>query len=902
MRRWIFWVLIIAFVWIVWSRFAEIKNLTDTLAHGQIQWILIAALLQGLHFIAHAGIYKSAFDTVELDTRLVDLVPLVFGSIFVNVVAPVGGTSGAAIFVDDAARRGRSAGRTAAGTVLQLVVDLVAIFIILVIGMFYLFEYHHLQTFEIIGALLLFAITAGQSGILLMGLWRPKALHRLLTWFQNLLGRIAERLKRQAFLPGDWAERNAKEFSQAAAAISRHPTRLWRAWLVAIFSQSINIASLYAVFLAFQQNVSLGPLIAGYAMGILFLIVSITPQGIGVVEGVMTLVFTSLGIPAGSAAVISLTYRGLSFWLPLLVGFLLLHRMRSFSTQESSLAKSWNVRLAALLTALMGLINLVSAVTPTMPRRLALVRQYIPLVVRHGSRLSAALAGFALLLLARNLWRNKYTAWVLTMVVLAVTALSQLLKGLTYEAATLSIGLAVWLWFIRNEFHALSDRPSIKQGLITLLVALTSTLIFGSVGFFVLDRHFGVTFSLSSAVHQTILMFTQFKDPGIQPASQLGRFFFNSIYIVGAVSVMYALLMLLRPVLVRKPATQDERQRAQEIVERFGHSSLAHMFLFPDKAYYFSPGGSVVAFTTHSRTALVLGDPIGPESDLPDALEGFREFCAHNDWQAAYYQVSPTYLDDYRAAGYKQLIIGHEAIVDLESYTLEGRANKPVRNAINHLKRLGVTAEVHLPPLSKGLMAELKTVSDEWLTVMGGKEKRFSLGWFDEDTISGNPVAVVREPEGMVVAFTNLANEYNLNEMAIDLMRHRQIIPNGTMDFLFASLFEWTKRQGCEQVNLGLSALAGVGEGIDDPALERGLHFLFEHMHRFYNFKGLFEFKEKFNPRWSPRYLIYPGPANLVDIAATLIMADSGGSWWSLVHAERLIHSYAARLEAGNKV
>jgi phosphatidylglycerol lysyltransferase len=901
MRKWIFWILIIAFIWVVWSRFAEIKNLTDTLARGQLQWILIAALLQGLHFVAHAGIYKSAFDTVELDTRLVDLVPLVFGSIFVNVVAPVGGTSGAAIFVDDAARHGRSAGRTAAGTVLQLVVDLIAIFVILVIGMVYLFAYHHLQTFEVIGAVLLFAITAGQSGILLMGLWRPKALHRLLSWVQNLLLRISQRLKRPAFLPGDWAERNAKEFGQAASAISRHPKHLGQALMVALFSQSINIASLYAIFLAFQQNVTLGPLIAGYAMGILFLIVSITPQGIGVVEGVMTLVFTSLGIPAGSAAVISLTYRGLSFWLPLLVGFLLLHRMRSFSPQESALAKSWNVRLAALLTALMGLINLVSAVSPTMPGRLALLRQYIPLVVRHSSRLSAALAGFALLLLARNLWRNKYTAWVLTLIVLVISALSQLLKGLTYEAALLSTGLAVWLWFIRNEFHALSDRPSIKQGLITLLVAFISTLIFGSVGFFVLDRHFGVTYSLSSAMYQTILMFTHFNNPGIQPTSQLSRFFFNSIYIVGAVSVAYALLMLLRPVLVRIPASPDERQRAREIVERFGHSSLAHMFLFPDKNYYFSPGGSVIAFTTYGRTALALGDPIGPESDIPGAIEGFREFCARNDWQEAYYQVPPTHLHHYRAAGYNELTIGREAIVRVDRYTLEGRANKPVRAAVNHLKKLGFTTEVYPAPLPKSLVTELKTVSDEWLAALGAKEKRFSLGWFEENYIRSNAVAVVRESEGMVVAFTNLASEYNRDEISIDLMRHRQIIPNGTMEFLFVSLFEWARQQGCEGVNLGLSALSGVGEKVQDPTLEKGLHFLFEHLNRIYNFKGLFEFKNKFHPDWSPRYLIYPGAASLLDITVALIIADSGGSWWSLVHAERLIHSHPARLEAGNK-
>ena len=69
-------------------------------------------------------------------------------------------------------------------------------------------------------------------------------------------------------------------------------------------------------------------LVAGYAMGVLFWIISITPQGIGVVEGMMTLTFASLGVPIESATVISLAFRGLTFWLPLGIGFILLRRLK----------------------------------------------------------------------------------------------------------------------------------------------------------------------------------------------------------------------------------------------------------------------------------------------------------------------------------------------------------------------------------------------------------------------------------------------------------------------------------------------------------------------------------------------------------------------------------------------
>jgi len=107
-------------------------------------------------------------------------------------------------------------------------------------------------------------------------------------------------------------------------------------------------------------------------------------------------------------------------------------------------------------------------------------------------------------------------------------------------------------------------------------------------------------------------------------------------------------------------------------------------------------------------------------------------------------------------------------------------------------------------------------------------------------------------------------------------MRHKPDAENGTMDFLFVSLFLWAKSRGYETFNLGLSGLSGVGETAGDPAVERALHYVYEHGNQFYNFKGLHAYKTKFNPIWSPCYLIYPGPGSLLPVALALIQADAG--------------------------
>ncbi|HEX2952730.1 MAG TPA: phosphatidylglycerol lysyltransferase domain-containing protein [Bacillota bacterium] len=97
--------------------------------------------------------------------------------------------------------------------------------------------------------------------------------------------------------------------------------------------------------------------------------------------------------------------------------------------------------------------------------------------------------------------------------------------------------------------------------------------------------------------------------------------------------------------------------------------------------------------------------------------------------------------------------------------------------------------------------------------------------------------------------------------------------------FFFVSLFLWAKEHGYEGFNLSLSPLAGVGHNESDPAVERALYYIYQHMNQFYNFQGLHRYKEKFHPQWSPRHLIYPGSVNLPNVAVALVRADSGDSF-----------------------
>lgn len=545
---------------------------------------------------------------------------------------------------------------------------------------------------------------------------------------------------------------------------------------------------------------------------------------------------------------------------------------------ETQKRTQFGLRIMVFLIASMGITNLFSAVTPSLPDRMKWLIDFLPVEIQHSGHLFAALSGFFLLTLATSLLRRKRLAWVLTVLMLIVSILSHLIKGLDYEKSIFAGALLIPLIAMRQTFTAQSDRPSITQGVRVLIESLLFTLAYGTAGFFILDRAYNLDFDLPGAMTQTLAMFFTGDNAGLEPKTRFGKFFVDSIYLVGGVTLTYALLMLLRPVLLRgESATAAQRQRAQAIVEQYGGSSLARFTLLNDKSYYFSPSGkSMIAYVPKGRGAIALGDPIGPPEDRQEAIFEFQQFCEQNDWHPAFYQTLPDDLALYESLGFRTLKIGEEAIIDLKTFTLKGKAGKNFRNTPHKFKKSGHQVEFYEPPITSELLHELRIISDEWLKMMQGSEKKFSLGWFDESYLRECEIVVVRNAQEQLTAFANVVTEYQINEITIDLMRHRAKMENGTMDFLFVSMFEYFQERGYDGFNLGLSALSDVGGSEQAPRLEKGMNYLYEHLNRFYNFKGLHAYKEKFHPRWESRYLVYPNLTSLPDVAVGLVRADSG--------------------------
>lgn len=531
----------------------------------------------------------------------------------------------------------------------------------------------------------------------------------------------------------------------------------------------------------------------------------------------------------------------------------------------------WSPKVLSVLVFLAGFINLVSAANPALRDRFLIVSDIFPLTLIQGARVVSALLGFFLLILAMNLWRHKQAARVLAIIILSIAVVTNLIKGLDYEESLYMVSLVFLLLLAKPYFHARSDTPSVREGMVIFVIALVFTFVYCFLGLVVINRHFHIEYHFISILNETLRLFMGFQNPEIHPYLRSVKYFTNSVYVVGVSTIFYSLFKIFSPVAIRREMSERECEKAFEIVNEYGKSVLARFALFPDKTYFFS-NGCLIAYAVSGRVAVCLGDPIGPKSGIANCIAAFQELCDKNDWESVYYQTREEFLPIYKKNNYSALAIGYEAILDLHNFTLDGRENKKMRSSVKQVADAGFKVKFYKPPIKTALIEDLRFINDQWLEGRRlAREEGFSLGWFDNDYIKGAILAVAYAKEGEPCAFLNLVPEYQKNEIAVDLMRFIKTDQSGVMDFLFTETFKWAKSEGYDTFNLGLSILSKVGEEKEDPAIEKMLKFVYNNLGQFYNFKGLYKFKEKFHPDWQCRYLIYKNSYQLPVIATAIV-------------------------------
>ncbi|HEX4962107.1 MAG TPA: bifunctional lysylphosphatidylglycerol flippase/synthetase MprF [Thermoanaerobaculia bacterium] len=593
-------------------------------------------------------------------------------------------------------------------------------------------------------------------------------------------------------------------------------------------------------------------------------LLSHVPGGLGVFESMMVLLLPELPHPQLLAAMVA--YRAVYYFMPLLVAAVSLgvHEIVRRRHQVGRLARMFGGRapdvvpqILAVTTFLGGAILLVSGATPAVHSRLSWLKDALPLSVIEVSHFLGSLAGVLLLFLAIGLQRRIDAAYQLTVILLASGVVFSLAKGLDYEESiVLAIMLAALFPCHRHFFRkaSLTAEPFTPGWSLAIAIVLLGSVWLGFFAY----KH--VDYSRDLWWHFTLF--------GNAP-----RFLRASVG-VAAVALGVAVSRLLRAA-PHEPSTptEEEMTKAATVAAAYPRT-YAWLALIGDKQLLFHDSGNAyVMFGVEHKTWVSMGDPVGPDRERAELVWKFRELVDRHDGWTCFYQVNDKSLHLYADLGLTLIKLGEEARVPLTSFSLAGSSRKKLRWAQRKCTEEGCRFEVLSIEQAAPLLPELERISDEWLEHKNTREKAFSLGYFNPHYLRRFPIALIYKEE-RIVAFANLWQGGEKEEVSIDLMRHTADAPTGVMDYLFVELMLYGQAQGFRWFNLGMAPLAGLEARTIAPLWSRLGALVFRHGEHFYNFQGLRQYKDKFEPVWESRYLACPGglalPRVLSDIA-TLI-------------------------------
>ncbi|MBV9453056.1 MAG: DUF2156 domain-containing protein [Rubrobacter sp.] len=522
----------------------------------------------------------------------------------------------------------------------------------------------------------------------------------------------------------------------------------------------------------------------------------------------------------------------------------------------------WPVRLVASIVFLNGLLEVLYVLVVPIPDQ-ADISDLLPFGLHYWTQSLSLIFGFALLYLSFNLFGRKQVAWWLAVVCSTVVMLDQVIRGFAHGwhwyTALVPTTTLMLLIVLHKRFTVRSEPRSIVRGigLVTLSVALA--LAYGTLGFWLLDEgDFGIDFRMAESFARTLREYLLIGNNDLVPHTRQAEWFIDSLDLAGLIAASVAAYSLFRPMAYRLKALPHDYHEAKSILKGHGNSSLDFFKLWDDKSYFFSEDRrSFLAYKTSNNVALALGDPVGPEQELESLTRAFVHYCSDNGWRVAFYSVVPELLPMYRQLGMQVLKIGEEAMIDLEHFRSQTARRKKFRWVKRKLEREGYFLTQHAPPHPQNLLDQIEEISEEWLSLPGRRERCFTLGSFDRGYVSETRLFVVWNSEEHPLAFANEVPSYKQGEATIDLMRYRLDVPNGTMDYLLMELMLALREEGYRLFDLGLAPLAGLGDRPGASLEERALSRIYEYLNRFFSYKGLRNYKAKFEPNWEERFLVY---------------------------------------------
>ncbi len=528
-------------------------------------------------------------------------------------------------------------------------------------------------------------------------------------------------------------------------------------------------------------------------------------------------------------------------------------------------------KLAALGTALAGLVNLASAVTPNIGWRDHLLLRFAPFEALRLSHAAAVPASLLLFVTAPYLWRKREGALRLALVLLVGLGVLDVLKGLDVEEAGGSFGGAGVLWLGRRSFCVRPDPVSLRAALSRVpLIAGSGLLLCGFAVWLAAPE----SASFGAVVRGTVAALLWQPGP-LDFHDELGSLD-EAVGVTGVLLLASCLWLALRPLAAPRAFPDSHvRRAAGRLVRRHGSDTLAYFKLRRDQHYLFSRDRcAFLGYRVETGVLLVSGDPVGPAEAIPGLLHELSLFAETRGLRIAALGVGERLLPLWKQLGLRALYLGDEGVVDTRTFSLEGRAIRKVRQSVSRLEKNGYTAGLQdLAEVDEPQLAELDRVSRNWRAGTAERGFTMSLDKLRPEDHGDSLVVVGRDRDGRIRGFLHFAPSYGRSAVSLSLMRRERETPNGLTEFLVVKAIELLRERGVEEASLNFSVFSRLihkPRGRVELILGRVLLFA----DAFFQIERLYRFNAKFFPRWEPRYLVYERRLGLPRVGLAALWAE----------------------------
>jgi lysyl-tRNA synthetase class 2 len=524
-------------------------------------------------------------------------------------------------------------------------------------------------------------------------------------------------------------------------------------------------------------------------------------------------------------------------------------------------ANSSGIRpIAALAASAVAVESLLSAATPNAPGRGRLIAALTPDAVPALAHLLALVASLVLLGLVPGLWRGTRRAWKLSLALLVAIGGLNLVKGLDFDETLLDLALVLVLCFGRSAFVlgcVARPRLVLAIGAVTVWASVYIVLLLDALA---ADRVRAVSASVRGTVGHS--------------GTAVG-------VVDGLVAVaVLASIWLVRGLLAPSTSTDGhgvaEHGYAGELVRRHGRDSLSPFILREDKALHFY-GGAVLAYRVLGDTAVISGDPVGPDGSAPAILGDFIALAGTRGWQVVVTGASERLLGQYTGLGLRHLHIGNEAYLDPRALSLDGRRMRKVRQSVHRVTRRGWRVEaVSAAEVGRALAREIAALEEEWRAEQGRIVGfAMSMGPWEAEWSAQDLIVLGREPGGELRGLLRFAA--HPGGLSLEAMRRIGECPNGLTEAMVVRAIEVAREREVEEVSLNFAGFAHLmtAAAAELEIRHRVARFLLGLLGDRFQMERLVRFNEKFLPSWRPRYLIFDSRTRLPHAALRVLQAEA---------------------------